>query len=185
MVRMRNRGFTLLEVLIALSLLSVAALSVAQLMVITTSALHVARLQTSTMALAASRMEELRSLAWNIDSTGNPVTDNSTNLSHEPLLSNGPGLGLSPPGSIDQNTPGFVDFLDANGRWISAGPAPPAGAAFVRRWSIETPADSSPDTLVLQVLTRPVAEDASPSTTRPSTGRGEARLISLITRVAL
>ena len=173
---MLDRGFTLIEVLIALGILVVAALSSAQLIVISCGAIHVARLQTSTVALSTSRMEQLRSLAWGFDSNGLPVADSSTNLSAEPVRSDGTGLALSPPGSLQQNTSGFVDFLDSSGRWISAGPAPPPAAAYVRRWSIEPPPDGSPDTLVIQVVTRPIAAS--------SLGRAEARLITVLTRVA-
>ncbi len=181
---MRENGFTLVEVLAALGVLCAAALATAQLIVVTSGAVHAARLQTSTVALSAARMEELRSLAWGYDSAGNPVSDRSTNLASEPLRSDGAGLALSPPGALDQNTHGFVDFLDYGGRWISAGPAPPPGAAYVRRWSIEAPSDGSSDTLVIQVLTRPIAEDATTAARRPSVGRAEARLLSLLTRVA-
>ena len=181
---MRERGFTLVEVLTALGILCAAALSVAQLIAVITRATHVARLQTSTVALSAARMEELRSLEWGYDSAGNPVSDRSTNLASEPLQSNGTGLAFSPPGALDQNTSGFVDFLDRGGGWLSAGPAPPPGAAYVRRWSIEAPADGASDTLVIQVLTRPIAEDVTTSPRRPAVGRGEARLLSLLTRVA-
>lgn len=181
---MHERGFTLVEVLTALGVLSAAALSIAQLIVVTSGAVHLARLQTSTVALSASRMEELRSLTWGFDSAGNSVSDLSTNLASEPLRSDGTGLGFSPAATLEQNTAGFVDFLDSGGRWISAGPASPPGAAYVRRWSIEAPADGAADTLVIQVLTRPIVEDAATSSRRPSVGRAEARFLALLTRVS-
>jgi hypothetical protein len=93
-------------------------------------------------------------------------------------------LTFSPPGALDENTPGFVDFLDDRGRWVSAGPAAPPAAVFVRRWSIEPPADGSPDSLVLQVLVRPVVEDVPAAGRRPVIGRSEGRLLTLRTRVA-
>lgn len=181
---MRERGFTLVEVLTALGVLCAAALSVAQLIAVTSGAVHIARLQTSTVALSTARMEDLRSLEWGYDSAGNPVSDRSTNLAPEPPRSDGTGLAFSPPGALDQNTPGFVDFLDTGGRWLSDGPAPPPGAAYVRRWSIEAPLDGASDTLVIQVLTRPLAADVATSGRRPSVGRAEARLLTLLTRVA-
>lgn len=181
---MHDRGFTLVEVLTALGVLSAAALSLAQLIVVTSGAVHLARLQTSTVTLSAARMEELRSLTWSFDSTGSPVSDLSTHLASEPPRSNGTGLRLSPAAALEQNTAGFVDFLDGGGRWISAGPAAPPGAAYVRRWSIEAPADGAVDTLVIQVLTRPIVEDAALFSRRPSVGRAEARFLTLLTRVA-
>ena len=53
---MHDRGFTLIEVFAALALLAASALSVAQLIVSTTRSVQAARLQTATIALAASRL---------------------------------------------------------------------------------------------------------------------------------
>ena len=168
----------------SLALLAAAALSVAQLMVLTTRSVQAARLQTAAITLAASRMEELRSLAWGFDAAGNSVTDVTTSLASERPGTDGTGLAPSPPGALDENTPGFVDFLDGSGRWISAGPGAPPTAKFVRRWAIERPADGSPDTVVIQVLVRPIVEDAAAGGRRPAAGRVEGRLLTLRTRVA-
>lgn len=181
---MQDRGFTLVEVLVTLGLVAGAALTVAQLSAITARDLRIARLQTSTAALAASRVEELRSLEWSFDASGAPIEDLSTNLASESPGSDGRGLAPSPAGALDENTAGYVDFLDAHGRWVSSGPAAPSTAAFVRRWAIERIADGSPDSLVIQVVVRPVAEDAPRSGRRPAFARGETRLLSLRTRVA-
>jgi prepilin-type N-terminal cleavage/methylation domain-containing protein len=181
---MHDRGFTLIEVFAALALLAASALSVAQLIVSTTRSVQAARLQTATIALAASRLEELRSLEWGFDAAGNTVTDSRTNLASELPTSGGSGLTLSPAGALDDNTPGFVDFLDGAGGWVSAGPAAPAAAVFVRRWSIEAPADGSPDSLVIQVLVRLIVEDVPHAGRRPLVGRAEGRLLTLRTRVA-
>jgi hypothetical protein len=129
-------------------------------------------------------MEELRSLMWGFDSDGIAVTDRTTDLASQRPGPGGSGLSPSPPGALEQNTPGFVDFVDASGRWVSSGPAVPPAAAFVRRWAIETPADGSPDSLVIQVLVRPIVEDAGSAGRRPAVSRGEARLLILRTRVA-
>ena len=181
---MQNRGFTLIEVLVALTILMVATLSIAHLFIVTATGIHIARVQTTTVALSASRMEELCSLAWGFDAAGNPVTDGSTNLSVEPVRSDGTGLGLSPANALQQNTAGFVDFHDGGGRWLSDGPAVPADAVYVRRWSIEAPAGGSPDALVIQVLTRSVAEENASGGGLVAMSRGEARLMTLLTRVA-
>jgi prepilin-type N-terminal cleavage/methylation domain-containing protein len=180
---MNARGFTLVEVLTALVLLSAALLSTAQLLVTTGAVVHAARLSTSTATLAAARMEELRSLTWGFDSAGNPVTDTSTNLALERPGSSGAGLTPSPSGALDQNISGYADFLDAAGRWVSAGPSIPPRAVFVRRWAIEPPADGSPDSLVLRVLVRAVVDDGRDG--RSVTGGvRESRLTTLRTRVA-
>jgi prepilin-type N-terminal cleavage/methylation domain-containing protein len=180
---MDDRGFTLIEVLASLAIVSAAVISGAQLLTATGTTVHAARLQTCAVALATARMEELRSLAYTLDPAGAPLTDGSTNLSTDPPATGGPGLTPSPPGALEQNTSGYVDFLDAGGRWLSAGPSVPARAAFVRRWSIDQPADGSPDSLVLQVIVRPIVEDTSVNRARIIGGRGEARLITLVTRV--
>ena len=181
---MHVRGFTLVEVLAALGLLAAAALSVAQLIVVTSRAVHAARLQTTTAALAVSRLEELRSLTWGFDAAGNPVEDRSTNLASASPGSDGTGLSLSPPGTLDHNTAGFVDFFDRRGRWVSAGPAVPRDAAFVRRWSIEAPADGASDSLVIAIVVRAVVDDTRAGGRPPASGRGETRLLTLRTRVA-
>jgi len=181
---MRARGFTLIEVVIALALLAAATLSVAQLIVATTRAVQTGRIRTAAVTLAASRLEELHSLTWALDAAGNSVTDSSTNLASEQPGTGGTGLAPSPPGALDENTSGFVDFLDGGGRWLSAGPAAPPGAIFVRRWAIEPAVDASPDTLAIQVVVRPIVEDAISGGRRPATARVEARLLTLRTRVA-
>ena len=181
---MRDHGFTLFEVLVTLSLVVGATLSVAQLTVVTARDLRIARLQTATAALATSRLEELRSLEWSFDATGASVEDLSTNLASESPGQNGSGLAPSPGRVLEENTAGYVDFLDTHGRWVSSGPDVPRGAAFVRRWAVERPADGSTDSLVIQVLVRPVTEDVPRSGRRPAFARGETRLVSLRTRVA-
>ena len=181
---MRDRGFTLVEVLVTLSLVVGATLSLAQLTVLTVRDLRIARLQTSTAALATSRLEELRSLEWSFDATGAPVEDLSTNLASESPASGGSGLAPSPARALEENTAGYVDFLDAHGRWVSSGPDVPGDAAFVRRWAVERPADGSADSLVIQVVVRPVTEDVPRFGRRPAFARGETRLLSVRTRVA-
>ena len=57
---MSERGFTLVEVLTALALLVVVALSAAQLLAATAASIRVARMKTTASALAATRLESLR-----------------------------------------------------------------------------------------------------------------------------
>ena len=181
---MRDPGFTLVETIVALGVLAAAALSIAPLIAATGRAVHAARWQTTTVALAVSRMQELRSLMWAYDAAGNPVEDRSTNLASESPSSAGTGLSPSPPNALDENTAGYVDFLDAAGRWISPGPAIPSRAVFVRRWAIDVPPDGSADSLVIQVLVRRVVDDTRVAGRRlPATG-AETRLLTLRTRVA-
>ena len=46
----------------------------------------------------------------------------------------------------------YVDYLDRDGRWVGAGSQPPAGTAFVRRWSVSPLGVPGGDALLLQVV---------------------------------
>jgi prepilin-type N-terminal cleavage/methylation domain-containing protein len=133
-----ERGFSLLEVLMATTIVAVALGACAQLFVMSITASTRAKTTTRATVLAAQKMEQLRSLMWGFDSRGLPVTD--------------PRLATSPSDSLRRNADGFCDFLDRNGQWLGEGTTPPAGSVYLRRWSIE-PLPGDPDNvLVLQVL---------------------------------
>ena len=184
----RSAGFSLVEVVISMGLLMTVSLGVAQLFAASTRANLMARGQTSTTALAVQKMEQIRSLTWGFDlqGLGLPLTDTTTNLANYPHTADGPGLNPSPTDSLDRNTIGYVDFLDANGAWVGTDTAPNT-AAFVRRWSI-TPLPTNPNnTLVIQVLVSPVANENSRRTTADGTRRrmaGDALITSVKTRKA-
>jgi prepilin-type N-terminal cleavage/methylation domain-containing protein len=161
-LRPDEAGFTLVEVLVALVIVTCAALGLAELVTVAVRAAGAARSLTSCTTLAVQKMEQLKALTWSFADAGvasPPVSDTTTDLSYEPPTDTGRGIGSSPPGALDRNTPGYVDFLDADGRWVGTGVTPPAPAVFIRRWSIEPlPADPD-DSLMLQVLvTRVVVE---------------------------
>ena len=125
----RPRGFSLLEVLFATTILTVAVMALAQVITVAVRANAAARTSTLSTLLAAQKMEQLRALAWTFDEAGLPVSD------------------TAPGGALDRDVDGYVDWLDASGGAVLR----PSAAAFVRRWSIATVA-SNPDTLVLQVV---------------------------------
>lgn len=184
-----NRGFSLIEVLISLGILSVIALGVAQLFAASTKANWVARGQTSSTALAEQKLEQLRSLTWGFDLQGQglPVSDTTTNLAVTPPTASGGGLNPSPADSLDANRTGYFDYLDANGAWVgTGGAAPPGGAAFLRRWSIQPLPTNPNNTLVLQVLVSPVSNEQSRTVTTGTRRRmpGDALLTSVKTRKA-
>lgn len=172
-----QRGFTLVEVLVATTLLTVAALGGMQLIAFATRMMSAARIASITAGLASGRMEQLRSLRFEYDASGARVRDLSTNLATEPAGGGGPGLTPAGAASLDASVNGYADFLDRNGIWIAAGSAPPPGTAFVRRWSID--ADPGGDLLVLQVLVRPVASGIASGSQRVA---GEARFVTLRAR---
>jgi prepilin-type N-terminal cleavage/methylation domain-containing protein len=155
-------GFTIIEVLIAMLLISVMALGVAGLFGVAIQATHAARNQTSAAALAEQKMEQLRSLTWGFDTSGEnlPVTDTTTDLSQTPATADGAGLNPSPSGALDANTAGYVDYLDKRGQWVGTGATPPATAVYIRRWSIQPLPTNPNNTLVLQVLVTTVMREA-------------------------
>jgi len=135
---MSDRGFTLLEVLVATTLFCVAVASLAGLSVMATQANARAKTTTFAALLAARKIEELRALPWGYDALGNPRSDAA--------------LGISPTDALDRNTSGYCEFLDASGAVLGGGASPPAQTAFVRRWSIQPLPSNPANALVFQVV---------------------------------
>ena len=184
--RAGEQGFSLVEVLLATTLLSVAIVSLAQLFAVSTRANTNAKLTTFTTVLAQQKMEQLRSLTWGFDSQGLPLTDTSTNITAAvEAPTGGRGLTPSPVGALGENTDGYCDFLDRNGQSLGGGTTPPANAIYVRRWSVEPLPTNPNNTLVLQVL---VARNRSRNAADQAVGvdrlPDEARIISVKTRKA-
>jgi prepilin-type N-terminal cleavage/methylation domain-containing protein len=172
-----ERGFSLLEVLVATAVFTVAIAGLAEICVTATRANSTARATTSASMLAAQKMEQLRALAWGFDALAAPLSDTTTDLSVNPVSpSGGVGLTPSPPGALRQNTAGYCDFLDTAGQPLGGGTVPPAGAIFARRWSVEPLPSHPADTLVLQVIvTRAIRGGAAAPPPLPD----DARLISV------
>jgi len=158
----RQDGFTIVEVLVALLILTVMAVGTAELFAVSIRATQAARNQTSTTVLASQKLEQLRSLTWGFDEAGSglPVSDTTTNLSQDPPTNNGAGLNPSPPGTLNQNIAGYVDYLDKRGQWVGTGPQPPGTALYIRRWSVEPLPTNPNNTLVLQVLVTTVKRES-------------------------
>lgn len=183
-----SRGFSLIEVMISMTLLTVVSLGVAQVFAVSTRANYVARGQTSTTTLAEQKLEQLRGLTWGFDMDGQglPLSDTTTNLAVYPPTASGSGLNPSPADSLDQNTAGYVDYLDANGTWVGTGPTPTPTAMYIRRWSIRPLPTNPNNTLVFQVLVTPAATEAGrPATADPRTRMAtDALLVTVKTRKA-
>ena len=175
---MDSRGFTLLEVVIALGILCVGVLMVAQLLGTGAEGVALSRAQTMTVTLASARLEQLAALTFVFDDAGLRVTDMATDLSARNPGPGGRGLSSAGTDSLQTSTDGFADYLDAHGRWVGAGTSVPADAVFVRRWSID-PLAGSPDGLVLQVLVRPVSQGFTAVVRR---GRSDTRLVTVLAR---
>jgi len=169
-------GFTIIEVLVSVALLSMVSLGVAQLFALSTRANMAAKGTTSTALLAVQKMEQLRSLTWGFDlsssNLGLPATDTTTDLSLPTPAGGGSGLNPSPPDTLTSNVQGYVDYLDQQGTWLGNGGQPPPNTRFIRRWAI-TPLPTNPNnTLVFQVrvttLTQAVEAAAGGDSGTPS-----------------
>jgi prepilin-type N-terminal cleavage/methylation domain-containing protein len=147
-------GFSLVEVMVATMILALALVNLAQLFGVSTRANVNSRGTTYAAVLAEQKLEELRALTWGFDDAGLPLTDSTTNTAVSPETPNGgTGLEPSPVNSLQENTPGYVDYIDGWGNKVGAGEKdPPNEAVYMRRWSI-TPLPTNPNnTLILQVL---------------------------------
>jgi type II secretory pathway pseudopilin PulG len=146
-------GFALLEVLIAFALIVTVAAGSTVLISMALRAVWQSRVRTLATMLAAEKMEQLRSLTWSHVTTSGPaismsISDVTTDLSNDPATDDGRGLLVSPPGTLTSNIVGYVDYLDANGRWVGHGPSAPPAAVYVRRWAVR-PLIGDPDNILV------------------------------------
>jgi hypothetical protein len=170
--------------MVASVVLITGLVSVAQLFALSTDANRSARRTSMSTVLAQQKVEQLRGLTWGYDAFGLPASDYSTDLAVTPSASSGGnGLGISPADTLEQNTPGFVDYLGPRGEWVGTGTVAPAGTVYVRRWSVTALPTNPNNTLVFQVrVTRlPRTDDHAGDSTAP---RDDVRLVSVKTRKA-
>ena len=183
-----SRGFSLIEVVVAMGLLTMVSLGVAQLFAASTRVNIIARGQTSTTMLAEQKLEQIRSLTWGFDTNGEglPVSDTTSDLTAYPSTQTGSGLNPSPADSLEHNSTGFVDFVDAGGTWVGTGDTPPGTAVYIRRWSIQPLPTNPNNTLVIQVLVTPIANEAARLATSHPRVRmpGDTLLVTVKTRKA-
>jgi len=174
---------TLVEVIVATGVFTVAVLAAAHLLFWAMRTFWITGAETVATAAAQMKMEQLQSLAWHLDDDGNRVSDLETNLTGRSESSGGPGLSPSPSNALAENVDGYVDYLDAQGQWLATGPTPPPEAAFVRRWAVRPLAAAPEDTLVLQVIVVPLANQPAGGRRRAGRGAGESQLVTARTRV--
>jgi prepilin-type N-terminal cleavage/methylation domain-containing protein len=180
-----ERGFTLAEVMVATALLATAVVTLANLFGVATRTNLGARNTTYATVLAEQKMEELRALTWGFDSQGLPITDTSTDTSvssDSPV--GGTGLAPSPSTALQQNTPGYVDYVDQFGNKLGTGVNPPQGAVYQRRWSVEPLPTNPNNTIVLQVLVSRVRNRGDADKGAVERLPEEARVITVKTRKA-
>jgi len=120
-------GSSLVEVIIAASILAAGVLSMAHLFTVAAASNVAARSRTVAMILAGQKVEQLRALEW---------------------------VDTSPGGTLAQNTSGFVDHLSAGGAVVGLGVQPPPQAVYTRRWSIDRIASSGAFILQVRVLAK-------------------------------
>jgi prepilin-type N-terminal cleavage/methylation domain-containing protein len=154
----RERGFTLVEVIISAGLLAGAAASAAYLVAKAVEDGERARLRTTGTIAAVQKMEQLRSLAWD------GASDTTTDITGEVPAPGGTGLMPSPPGTLDENVPGYADYLEGDGALLPPGAS--ASAALARRWAIR-PHPLDPDVLILHVVVTRARGPASRSAAGP------------------
>ena len=107
-----QRGFSLVEVLFALVVLSVAVSGLAHLFTVAAYTNARARATTYAAVLAQQKMEQLRGLAYGFDPGGGAVTDLDTDITVQPELpGGGAGLQSSPPGALAANTAADLDVI--------------------------------------------------------------------------
>lgn len=183
-----ERGFSLVETLVATTIMTVALSSLAQLFLISTKANQSARITTGASVLAQQKMEQLRGLTWGFDIIGLPLSDTTSDLTVVPEQpTGGPGLTPSPDRTLRRNVDGYCDFLDERGTPVGSGTNPPPGTVYIRRWSIEPLPTNPNNTLILQVLVTRWRSRGVADTEEANGGRrlpDEARIISVKTRKA-
>ena len=184
-----DAGFSLIEVLAAMVILTVALMSLAQLFALSTRANFSARSNTYAAMLAQQKMEQLRGLTWGYDILGLPVSDYTTDTSASAAISGCRPLPAAPPracrrrpGAPCSRTPPAGSTTSIENGCIVGGATAQAAGVYTRRWSIE-PLPSNPNnTVILQVLvtrrTDRGAADAGNVARLPE----EARLMSVKTR---
>jgi hypothetical protein len=176
-------GFSLLETIVASAVLSTAVVSLAQLFAIAVRTTASARETTYTSVLAAQKLEELRSLAWGFDENGVPITDLASDLASDPVTpTGGTGLGAAPASALQENTNGYVDYVDIAGRKLGGGSVPPPNSAYIRRWRVQPYAANPENVLLLQVLVTRTRDRGDADEGAVSRLPEEARLITLRTR---
>lgn len=128
-----ERGFTLLETLVATGILVTALAGVAQLFVLGTQLTRQSGASGVALVAAQDKLESFRGQAFTYDASGSPVTD--------------PALQPSPPTTLAEDAEPYVDWLDVYGGAQESAD----GAILVRRWRVSSLGASTPDAIAIEV----------------------------------
>jgi len=180
-----------MEVVIAMGVMMVGLVALAQLFALSTSANQSSKTTTFATMLAQQKMEQLRGLTWGFDTIGLPISDVTTNSSAVPQAAGcptasgggvGSGLAPSPTGTLADNVSGWVDYLDINGCLLGGGSTAPNRTIYIRRWSVEPLPTNPNNTLVLQVLVTRRVDRGVANQGNVARMNEEARVMSIKTR---
>jgi prepilin-type N-terminal cleavage/methylation domain-containing protein len=158
---MGREGFSLIEVMIAIVILTVGLLSLAQMMVVATSANALAGRMTASAALAKQQLELLKAVPFYT----NPSNPSIGTMS--PLLAEG--------GRLDANDAGYFQFYDNDGQPVNPG----APALYVVRWQITRVVD--PKGAMPLAMLRITVRCLPASESGMYLGVGEARFVTFRT----
>jgi hypothetical protein len=128
----RHDGFSLLEAIIAASLLAAALAHLAQLLATSSSSAVRRRDTLIAGVLAQAKLEELRAATWRFAPDGARISDEA--------------LGLAPAEALSENVAGWVEEVDRFG--APADEQRPV--AYRRRWAVALLDPLDVDTIVLQ-----------------------------------
>jgi prepilin-type N-terminal cleavage/methylation domain-containing protein len=126
------RGFTLVETLVATSILVTALAGIAQLFVLGSHLTRQAGTSGIALIAAQDKLESLRGQAFTYDAAGAEATDAA--------------LEPSPTSSLSEDIEPYVDWLDQ-----SVQPSNPDDAVLVRRWRITPLGLTTPDSIAIEV----------------------------------
>lgn len=167
-MRNQERGALLIEALIGLGLLLGLAASIALLLGLSRRVTIDARHDTMCLWLARSKLDQLGSLTFASQAlpSGGTVllTDTVTDLTRDPPRVGGLGLTPSPPGALEADVAGYVDYADAAGRPVDVAVAGAGSAVYVRRWSVIRTGTGTGELATFEVIvaTRTLASQVPP-----------------------
>jgi type II secretory pathway pseudopilin PulG len=181
-------GVTLIESTIALGLIAVLVVTMAGLIAVARDVTVLTRRESIALALAQARLEELQGLTFStygLASGGTvEMTDFVTDLSTEMPSIGGRGLATGPADALVEPRRGYVDYLDAEGRWLGADAGAVPRASFTRRWTVRRMGAGLAEIVAFDVMVAPAAVAASASGPNVLSQPGVVRLAGMRARRA-